>query len=70
MQDNRPYGDATSVKRAVAGAGDAGWPEMLRILKAAGYDGTLSLEISLAEDVRGSVRQGVANLKRMVGEIA
>ena len=58
------------VKRAVGGSGDAQWPQMLAILKAAGYDGTISLEISLPDDIQGSVAQGVANLRRLIASLA
>jgi len=57
------------VRRAVGGEGDAQWPLLLRILKEAGYDGTVSLEISDPNDIKGSVAKGVANLKRMIREL-
>ena len=57
------------VKRAVGGEGDAQWPELFGILKDAGYDGTISLEVSDPNDIRGSVAQGVANLRRIIAEV-
>lgn len=57
------------VMRAIGGAGDAQWPTLLGILQAAGYDGTISLEISDPGDIKGSVAKGVANLKRMIREL-
>jgi sugar phosphate isomerase/epimerase len=56
-------------KSAVGGEGDAEWTTLLEILRDAGYDGTVSLEVSIADDVFGSVRQGVANLKRAIAQV-
>ncbi|MBI3947950.1 MAG: sugar phosphate isomerase/epimerase, partial [Armatimonadetes bacterium] len=56
-------------KRAVGGEGEARWPEVFRILKDAGYDGTLSLEIADPADIKGSVVKGVANIRRTIAEI-
>ena len=56
-------------KRAVGGEGDADWATVLLILKNAGYDGTISLEISDPDDIKGSVAQGVANLRRIIDEL-
>lgn len=57
------------VKRAVGGEGDAQWPDLVRILQAAGYDGTLSLEISDPADVKGSVARGVANIRLALAQV-
>lgn len=57
------------VKRAVGGEGDAQWRELFMILRDAGYQGTISLEISDPKDIRGSVATGVANIRRVLGEI-
>jgi len=57
------------VKRAIGGEGDAQWAEVFSILKEAGYDGTISLEVSDPADIRGSVAKGVANVKRIIGEV-
>ena len=57
------------VKRAVGGEGDAQWPELFRILKDAGYDGAIALEISDHDDIKGSVAKGVANVRRVIREI-
>jgi len=62
-----PTGDY--VKRAIGGEGDEKWPEWFRILKDAGYDGTISLEISDPADVKGSVVKGVANLRRIIAQV-
>lgn len=53
----------------VAGTGDMQLPLILSILRDAGYDGTISLEVSLPDDIPGSVREGVANLNRIIAEI-
>lgn len=57
------------VRSTVGGEGDMQWPLIFSILRDAGYDGTLSLEISLPDDIFGSVRQGVANLNRIIAEV-
>ena len=57
------------VKRAVGGEGDAQWTELFRILKDAGYDGTISLEVSDPADIKGSVAKGVANIRRIIAEV-
>ncbi|MCD6361731.1 MAG: sugar phosphate isomerase/epimerase [Armatimonadetes bacterium] len=57
------------VKSAVGGEGDAEWVTLLSILRDAGYDGTVSLEVSVPDDIFGSVRTGVANLKRVIAEV-
>ncbi len=54
---------------AVGGEGDAQWATLLGILRDAGYDGTVSLETSVADDIFGSVKQGVTNLKRAIAEV-
>ena len=53
----------------VAGTGDMQWPLVFSILRDAGYDGTISLETSVPEDIFGSVTEGVANIKRVIAEI-
>ena len=58
------------VKRAVGGEGNSGWPEIFRILKDAGFQGAISLEISDPDDITGSVAKGVANIKRIIAEVA
>jgi sugar phosphate isomerase/epimerase len=57
------------VKRAIGGEGDAQWLEVFRILKDAGYDGTISLETSDPGDIKGSVTKGVANLRRVIAQV-
>jgi len=56
------------VKPAVGGEGDADWAGVIGILRDAGYDGTVSLEVSMPDDIFGSVQTGVANLKRTIAE--
>jgi sugar phosphate isomerase/epimerase len=62
-----PSGEYT--KRAVGGEGDTHWREVFSILKNAGYDGTISLEVSDPDDIKGSVARGVANIKRIIAEL-
>ncbi len=57
------------VKRAVGGDGNSDWPEVFKILKDAGYNGTISLEISDPADIKGSVAKGIANLRRIIAQI-
>lgn len=57
------------VKSAVGGEGDADWATIIAILRDAGYDGTVSLEVSMPDDIFGSVQRGVANLKRTIAEV-
>lgn len=53
----------------VAGTGDLDLPLILSILRDAGYDGTISLETSLPDDIFGSIREGVANINRIIAEV-
>ncbi len=53
----------------VAGTGDMQLPEVVSILRDAGYDGTISLEVSLPDDIPGSVREGVANINSMIADV-
>ncbi|MFC1712379.1 sugar phosphate isomerase/epimerase family protein [Candidatus Poribacteria bacterium] len=62
-----PSGEYT--RRSVGGEGDTQWKEVFSILKEAGYDGTISLEVSDPADIKGSVAKGVANIKRVIAEI-
>jgi len=57
------------VKRAVGGEGNSGWQEIFSILKDAGYDGTISLEISDPADIFGSVAKGVDNIRLVIAQI-
>lgn len=54
------------IKNAVGGEGDADWPQIVRILRDAGYDDTLSLEIVDPDDILGSITTGVRNLNRVI----
>jgi len=56
-------------RRAVGGDGDMDWPEVFSILKAAGYDGTIALEVSDPDDIQGSVARGAANIRRIISEV-
>ncbi|MDA0748490.1 MAG: hypothetical protein O2954_18380, partial [bacterium] len=62
-----PSGDY--VKNTVGGEGDAQWSTLFKILQDAGYGGTVSLEVTDPADIKGSVIQGVANLKRILAEV-
>ena len=55
---------------AIVGQGDVDIRGALKILKAAGYDGYLSVEFEGMEDCRQGSRIGLANLKRFWAELA
>ncbi len=57
------------IKSAVGGEGEMQWSLLFAILRDAGYDGTVSLEISLPDDMHDSVKQGIANLKRILTQV-
>ena len=57
------------VKRAVGGEGDTQWSKVFRILRNAGYDGAISLEVSDPDDIKGSVAKGVANLRQIIANV-
>jgi len=57
------------IRPCIGGTGEMQWPLLFSIIHEAGFDGTVSLEISLANDIPGSVREGVANLTRILGEV-
>ena len=42
-------------KSAIGGEGDADWPQVFKILKEAGYDGTISLEVTGPDDILGGI---------------
>ncbi len=57
------------IRPVVGGTGDMQWPLLFSIIRDAGYDGNISLEISLPDDIYASVRDGVANLRRIISEV-
>lgn len=58
------------ILRATGGEGDMGWEEVFTILHTAGYDGTISLEVSDPQNVHQSVTTGVTNIKRIISQMA
>jgi sugar phosphate isomerase/epimerase len=54
------------IKNAVGGTGDADWPTLFGIVKDAGYDGTISLEVVDPKDIEGSIREGVSNINKVI----
>lgn len=54
---------------AVVGEGDVPVKQCLRIIKATGYDGYLSLEYEGAEDCLTGIARGLANVKKMLEEL-
>jgi len=56
------------VSRAVGGAGNSNWNEIFTILHNADYTGTISLEVWDHSDIKGSVIQGVTNMKRLIAD--
>ncbi|HUS79886.1 MAG TPA: hypothetical protein VM283_01380, partial [Armatimonadota bacterium] len=61
--------DGVFYKAAIGGQGDAQWPLLFSIIYEAGYDGAVSLEVSLPEDTFGSVIKGVDTLLRILAEV-
>ncbi len=51
---------------AIIGHGNVPIGQCIRILKNAGYDGTLSIEFEGMEDVLSGIRIGLANLRRII----
>lgn len=54
---------------AVIGEGDIPVKRCLKILKAAGYDGFLSVEYEGVEDCISGISRGLANLRKIIEEI-
>ena len=54
------------LRGAIIGHGDVPLLQALRALKRSGYNGILSIEFEGMEDVLGSLRIGLANLRRLV----
>ena len=57
------------IRNAVGGTGDADWPTLFGILKNADYDGTISLEVVDQKDIRGSIREGVRNINKVIASL-
>ena len=57
------------LKGAIVGHGCVPVKQCLRILKDAGFDGTVAIEFEGMEDALTGVRVGVANLKRFLSEL-
>ncbi len=56
------------LRGAVVGQGDIDMPEVIRIVKASGYDGYLSLEFEGKEECKWAVQAGLSNIKRLWAE--
>ncbi|MBB6730003.1 sugar phosphate isomerase/epimerase family protein [Cohnella zeiphila] len=56
------------LRGAIFGHGDIDTPEVMRVVKASGFDGYLSLEFEGMEDCRVGARIGLANAKRLWAE--
>ena len=71
-----PTGCCTAMTRGgnyfagtVVGEGDVPVKQCLRILRAAGYDGFISLEYEGAEDCLTGIARGLANVRRFLEEL-
>ncbi|SDS34802.1 Sugar phosphate isomerase/epimerase [Paenibacillaceae bacterium GAS479] len=53
------------LRGAVVGQGDIDMPEVIRLVKASGYDGYISIEFEGLEDCRFGSRVGMANARRL-----
>lgn len=62
----RDRGRGIFTQAAIAGDGDIGIGEAIKHLKAAGYDGYLSLEYEGPEDARFANKKGLHNLRRFL----
>jgi sugar phosphate isomerase/epimerase len=56
------------LRGAVIGCGDIDMPEVIRIIKASGYSGYVSVEFEGLEDCRFGARASLANLRRLWDE--
>ena len=54
------------LRGAIIGHGDVPLLQALRALKRSGFNGVLSIEFEGMEDVKESLRIGLANLRRLV----
>lgn len=66
-QDWRDRGRGYYTRVAIAGEGDIGIAGALASLRAAGFDGSLSLEYEGPEDALYANKRGMENLRRMLG---
>lgn len=71
-----PTGSCTAMTRGgnyfcgtVVGEGDVPVKKCLKIIKATGYDGFISLEYEGAEDCLTGIARGLANVKKMLEEL-
>jgi len=64
----RDRGRGIFTRVAIAGEGDIGIAEALASLRAAGYDGDLSLEYEGPEDALCANKRGMENLRRFLGQ--
>lgn len=71
-----PTGSCTAMTRGgnyfcgtVVGEGDVPVKQCLRIIKATGYDGFISLEYEGAEDCLTGIARGLTNVKKMLAEL-
>lgn len=64
-----PSANGNYLRGAIFGHGDVPVREILRLVKASGYDGYLSLEFEGLEDSLAGTRIGLANLQRIWSEV-
>lgn len=64
-----PSANGNYLRGAIFGHGDVQVREILRLIKASGYDGYLSLEFEGLEDSLIGTRIGLANLQRIWSEV-
>ncbi|WP_127579247.1 sugar phosphate isomerase/epimerase family protein [Paenibacillus koleovorans] len=63
-----PSAHGTYLRGAIVGQGDIDMPEMVRVIKASGYDGYLSLEFEGKEECKWGIVTGLNNIKRLWAE--
>ncbi|HEX7063693.1 MAG TPA: sugar phosphate isomerase/epimerase family protein [Bacillales bacterium] len=57
------------LRGAIVGHGDIDMWEMIRLIKASGYDGYVSIEFEGMEDCRSGSRIGMDNVRRLLEEV-
>ena len=57
------------LRGAIAGQGDIDLPEILRTVKASGYDGYISLEFEGMEQCETGTRLGLAQVRKLWNEV-
>ncbi|QJC50994.1 sugar phosphate isomerase/epimerase [Paenibacillus albicereus] len=60
-----PTASGNYLRGAIVGQGDIDMPEVIRLIRASGYDGYISIEFEGLEDCRFGSRVGMDNVRRL-----